>query len=370
MSTRYYEAKQGGRDPAAAMKKRGRNGGGKNRQGRRGANEACISPDRRSPDRRSPERRRGNRAAPKGPLPDLTQRLIDCGAYEEYQTWREGYRRWREGSADGACGEGGQVMSMTTEGPLLSKSWRDAYRSWRQGGLRGARGEIAGQVAQGQPSAATVAEGHVQSVPPVVYDVVATSEGEPALVPSDGPVTAPMSVEDFPGEAILTIRVFRFFEDKADGGQSWEKGLQNVNSGSILWLPWHLEPNMHSKAGAKYGDWFAVHYVQVYAKHFKSQYHMCNEGSSTGAKTFGSSASSTRAVNGEAKPEGYFWYVSPAAGQEHLSSDGWRHLSRAGPFDGGIFLKRWHEAGSPLGVTAVQEVLAKMREAAEKTIIT
>jgi len=42
-------------------------------------------------------------------LPDLSQRLKDCGVYEDYLKWQQGYRRWRSGSAQGAQGEVGNV---------------------------------------------------------------------------------------------------------------------------------------------------------------------------------------------------------------------------------------------------------------------
>lgn len=244
---------------------------------------------------------------------------------------------------------------------MLFQSWRDAYRSWRQGGLRGAQGEME---VHGQRSgeSSPSASGSVANVPPVVYDVVADANGHPACVPSEGPPMAPISVQDFPPEAILTVRVFRFFEDRSDESQSWEKGLLNVNSGSIFWLPWQLEPLMHSKDGAKYGTWFTIHYVQVLAKHFQSAYQMCNEGYSNGAKTFGSSSANSRAITGQALPEGYFWYVSPAKEQENLRSEGWQHLDRAGPFDGEAFRKMWHDRNSSMNVRVLQDLVAKLME--------
>jgi len=156
-------------------------------------------------------------------LPDLTDRLIKCGIYEEYLQWREGYRRWREGNAEGAHGEGAQVASnaATTEGPLrLEKSWRDGYCSWRKGGIKGAQGKME--------------------------------------------------------------------------------------------------------------------------------------------------------VTGEKMPEGYFWYVSPAAGQEHLriQDQGWQHLDREGPYDGKAFIKLWQEQGSPMQVRALQDMLAKVMEASVERKLT
>jgi len=308
-------------------------------------------------------------------LPDLTDRLIKCGNYEEYLQWREGYRRWREGNAEGAHGEGAQVAShaATTEGPLrLEKSWRDGYRSWRKGGTKGAQGKME---AMGQRSdeleCKPMARNGSRRLPLVIYDVIMTADGESALVPSDGPEIAPMAVKDFPEEAVLTVRVFRFLEDRSDEKTDWEERLLNVNSGSIFWLPWQLAPNMHTKAGAKYGTWFTVHYVQVFAKHFNSAYHMCNEGFTGGAKTFGSSGANKK-VTGEKMPEGYFWYVSPAAGQEHLriQDQGWQHLDREGPYDGKAFIKLWQEQGSPMQVRALQDMLAKVVEASVERKLT
>jgi hypothetical protein len=297
-------------------------------------------------------------------LADLTQHLIKCGAYEEYTRWREAYRRWREGEAKGACGEGSAMMHATTEGPLrLSQTWRDAYRNWRAGGVRGARGEMEIHGCDCTPAVLD----HGSTLPPVIYDVVAGEDGQPALVPSDGPEAVPMLVKDLPAEAVLTIRVFRFLEDRSDEACEWEKELLNVNSGSIFWLPWHLAPNMHTKAGAKYGTWFTIHYLQVYAKHFHSAYHMCNEGYHGGAKTFGSSQANCRAITGDSRPEGYFWYVSPASGKEHLRSEGWQHLDRAGPFDGNSLLAEWRQRGSPMEVRALQDVLIKVVEDATKS---
>jgi len=382
MSSRYHD----GQGPAGAKRRRQR--GGKERQARRqGSDGLEVSWDAvkssgeqaQGKGGRTPCGRRVATAAtakasqePKAkelkpaPLPDLTERLVKCGAFEEYQRWREAYRRWREGEARGAEGEAGVKRvgdSATTEGPIrLSQTWRDAYRSWRKGGLRGARGEMEAHGQHADEARSPQVSGSIV-VPPVVHDVVMGPSGEPAFLPSDGPSTAPIPLQDFPKEAMLTIRVFRFFEDRADEVCDWEKSLLNVNSGSIFWLPWQLKPNLHSKAGAKYGTWFTIHYVQVYAKHFQSQYHMCNEGVSSGAKTFGSSSASTKAVTGQAMPEGYFWYVSPASSstiQEQPQRMGWQHLDRAGPFDGELFLRTWQERGSPMEVRVLQEIVAKM----------
>lgn len=50
------------------------------------------------------------------------------------------------------------------------------------------------------------------------------------------------------------IRVFRFLETFSDGKTVWERELRTVNSGSMLWVPVHMQPKMHSMSGAKYGD--------------------------------------------------------------------------------------------------------------------
>ncbi|CAK0831090.1 unnamed protein product [Prorocentrum cordatum] len=79
---------------------------------------------------------------------------------------------------------------------------------------------------------------------------------------------------------------------------------------------------MHSKSGAKYGHWFTIHYIQIYAKHFGSAYHMANEGSCYPAKTFGSTSANTSTITGEVLERGYFWYVSPNSGGDgSLSQD-------------------------------------------------
>lgn len=351
-----------GQAPAAAKRRRQR--GSKERQARR----QSVSIAKAEAVGGSIRTHEVNQSMP-GPLPDLTDRLIKCGGYEEYQRWREAYRRWREGDAKGAEGEASaRIMgsSATTEGPIrLSQTWRDGYRSWRKGNCRGARGEMQ-VLGQRDPKTTSQETPCQQSLPPVVFDAVVGPRGQPAFLPSDGPMTTPILLEDFPKEAIITIRVFRFFEDRADEVCSWEKGLLNVNSGSIFWLPFHLAPNIHSKAGAKYGTWFTVHYVQAFAKHFQSEYHMCNEGCSSGAKTFGSSSANKKSITGQAMPDGYFWYVSPAASSTQPLGTGWQHLDRAGPFDGSAFLQAWQEQGSPMEVRALQAILAKVMEGASK----
>lgn len=323
-------------------------------------------------------------------LPDLTQRLVDSGIYGEYVAWRDEYCNWRKGRARGAPGELSinGFESTTDLGEAERRAWRDSYRKWRLGHASGAHGEpvdgapkpLASIASMGVMSENSTSEGEgpsdglarntvfdqtsvLRNLPAVVYDVVAgENAGRPALVPVDGPETPPVPVENFPGDALVTIRVFRFFEDRSDNDQVWEQELQNVNSGSLLWLAWHLSPGMHSKGGAKYGSWFTVHYVQVYAKHFNSAYHMANEGSAYPAKTFGS-AHTSRTVSGKTLPDGYFWYVSPTTdGNGSLEKEGWQHLCRAGPFDGRTFLNCWNHCKSPLEVRALQRVLNHVSE--------
>ncbi|CAE7230602.1 unnamed protein product, partial [Symbiodinium pilosum] len=48
--------------------------------------------------------RKGVTAVPV-PLPDLTDRLRELGAYEKYLEWRDGYLRWRQGNHRGSKGE-------------------------------------------------------------------------------------------------------------------------------------------------------------------------------------------------------------------------------------------------------------------------
>lgn len=364
MSSRCTESRSGG----SSCQKR-RPGGGA-RGGRQGKPTSSIR------TQQTPQTVEGQRKPrpPSQQVRDLTEHLVRCGAYEEYKRWREGYRCWREGAARGAAGEALRGDAATAEGPptCCRSSWRDGYRNWRSGGLRGARGEMLQPPGRSRGVEATAAAALLPehrdkppddaSLPPIVYDVVAGADGEPVLLPSDGPPTAPIQVTDLPAEAVITIRVFRFLEDRSDERQLWERSLLNVNSGSLFWLPWQLGPNLHTIAGAKYGTWFTIHFVQVLAKHFKSAYHMCNEGYSSGAKTFGCTGVGPRAITGEAMPEGYFWYVSPAVGQEHLRSKGWQHLDRSGPFDGQALLRLWHERGSPLEARALQQVLARVQE--------
>ena len=114
-------------------------------------------------------------------------------------------------------------------------------------------------------------------------------------------------MSDLGQDEVVAVRVFRFLEDRSDERNTWEQGLHNVNSGSLLWLLVHMLPKMHSMSGAKYGKWFTVHTINVQAKHFGSNYHMFNEGSAGPAKTFGASNATQNLVTGEKLEKGYFW---------------------------------------------------------------
>lgn len=304
-------------------------------------------------------------AARPGQLPDLSQLLVENGDLDRYVAWREEYRRWREGKSKGAQG---WVAEDHEEDE--NTAWRDSYRSWRLGKPRGASGETAAASAkplellkkqktrevEKEPAHIAAAE-KMDELPAVVFDVVAPQPKVPSLIPVDGPIVAAMPVDDFPADALVTIRVFRFFEDRSDEEQVWEQELQNVNSGSLLWVPVHLSPGLHSKSGAKYGTWFTIHYLQAFARHFRSAYHMANEGACFGAKTFGSTPAETSTVSGSSLANGYFWYVSPSTSQQSLGQQGWRHLCRAGPFDGKLFHEEWVKKGSSLEPRDLQKLL-------------
>lgn len=306
-------------------------------------------------------------------LPDLSERLVEEGLYDGYKAWRKRYRSWRRGHIDGAVGElsGGACERETSSGDA---GWRDKYREWRRGGISGAAGEAS--TARALPlvsllqkrKAASAGDGtalakKVREAPAVIYDIVVADEtAAPALVPVDGPRVSPVPVDALPPDALVTVRVFRFFEDRSDEGQAWEQELQNVNSGSLAWVLAHLEPGVHSTQGAKYGKWFTIHYIQVYAKHFKSAYHMANEGSSYPAKTFGSTSANRSTIEGKDLPRGYFWYVSPASSEASLACEGWQHLCRAGPFDGDAFLEHWRQGGSSAEIADLQESLKRASE--------
>jgi len=162
-----------------------------------------------------------------------------------------------------------------------------------------------------------------------------------------------------PEDTPVLIRVFRFFETRSDGSTRWERELQNVNSGSLLWAPVHMQPKMHSVSGAKYGNWFTVHHIEVLAKHFKSGYFMCEEGACPLAKTFGGTRGVSKLVTGQSLPEGYFWFVTPHRDVEDdpLARLGWRHVGMEGPFDGTAFLKEWKAGGSPTDAPGLQEMM-------------
>lgn len=112
-------------------------------------------------------------------------------------------------------------------------------------------------------------------------------------------------------DAVVTIRVFRFFESKSDESYKWERELRNVNSGSLLWLVVHMMPKMHSVAGCKYGPWFTIHQIRVRARCLRAGYHMAQEGSCPFAKSFGATVAVKGLVTGISLPTGYFWFVSP-----------------------------------------------------------
>jgi hypothetical protein len=284
-------------------------------------------------------------------LPDLRQRLIDNGMYSKYAVWQQQYKKWRQGQSKGAQGEAFDDCFHSR------KAWRDGYRRWRMGSGLGAIGE-ANRVTPA-PLAVVVHETGKEELqikfPAVIFDVV-VNENKPCLVPVDGPPVAPIPVQEFPAETLVTIRTFRFFDDKNDAKQVWEQELQNVNSGSLLWLPVHLEPGLHSKNGAKYGSWFTIHYIKVRVKHFFSSYHMANEGY-VPARTFGCTQAMTSTISGQDLPSGYFWYVSPSKGDASLDVEGWEHLCRMGPYDGKAFHELWSQEHRPMTSRRLQDML-------------
>lgn len=296
-------------------------------------------------------------------FPDLTDRLLAMGLLAKYKAYSDEYRRWRSGQPNGAQGEVAAAALLN----MKHTAWRDQYNQWRKGHARGARGETCDAKAlpletiSKHEGATGVKAECMRRAPAVVYDVWATETGKEVLIPVDGPSALPINVDNLPPDALITIRSFRFVEDRCDEREIYEKELRNVNSGSLLWLPIHLAPNMHSARGAKYGKWFMIHYFQVYAKHFKSGYHMANEGFSP-AKTFGSTEANASIITGKSLPNGYFWFVSPASGAATLENEGWQHICRSEPFDGSEFLKEWENAGSPMEARKMQEVLNRVTE--------
>eukprot|EP00448_Togula_jolla_P004639 CAMPEP_0170593060 /NCGR_PEP_ID=MMETSP0224-20130122/13246_1 /TAXON_ID=285029 /ORGANISM="Togula jolla, Strain CCCM 725" /LENGTH=246 /DNA_ID=CAMNT_0010916987 /DNA_START=54 /DNA_END=794 /DNA_ORIENTATION=+ len=192
-----------------------------------------------------------------------------------------------------------------------------------------------------------------------VFDVVSSDEGKVELLPVDGPSSARLPVDKLPDDAVVTIRVFRFLEDDCDAEEDWEKELKNVNTGSLLWLAVHMLPKMHSVRGAKYGEWFTIHHIRVYAKHFKSGYHMCNGGCSLPAKTFGATSAVKSLVTGRKLQQGYFWFVSPC--EQHskasLANNGWEHISVEGPFDGRNLVEECDRESCSVEAKDLQEVV-------------
>mmetsp|Transcript_66706 Transcript_66706/g.145462 ORF Transcript_66706/g.145462 Transcript_66706/m.145462 type:complete len:264 (-) Transcript_66706:187-978(-) len=193
-----------------------------------------------------------------------------------------------------------------------------------------------------------------------VFDVVSSESGEVELLPVEGPSKTRLRVTTLADDDVVTIRVFRFIEDYDDASEPWEEGLQNVNSGSLLWLRVHMLPKMHSVRGAKYGKWCTVHEIRIYAKHFKSGYYMCKNGCSMPAKTFGSTSSVKSLVSGEKLAQGYFWFVSPCGQQAgaSLENDGWEHISMDGPFDGSVLAEGCAKQSGTLDVGKLQELVA------------
>mmetsp|Transcript_75606 Transcript_75606/g.196735 ORF Transcript_75606/g.196735 Transcript_75606/m.196735 type:complete len:445 (+) Transcript_75606:67-1401(+) len=56
-------------------------------------------------------------------LPDLTDRLVELGIYQQYVSWRDGYHRWRQGQAKGAKGE-------ATVNDLTESADKEGFRYW------------------------------------------------------------------------------------------------------------------------------------------------------------------------------------------------------------------------------------------------
>lgn len=313
---------------------------------------------------------KAKRSKPDVPLLDLTERLLAAGLLAKYTAYRDEYRQWRSGQPHGAQGEAAAASLQNRK----RAAWRDQYNRWRKGDACGARGETSDaralpletiskrQDAAGAKEAAGAKAKLIQRASAVVYDVCSSETGNEVLVPVDGPSALPINVDDLPPDALVTIRSFRFVEIPSDEREIYEQELRNVNSGSLLWLPIQLAPNMHSVRGAKYGKWFMIHYFQVYAKHFRSCYHMANDGCCYPAKTFGSSQANARIITGKTLPHGYFWFVSPASGPAKLENEGWQHICRSAPFDGSEFLKEWENAGSPMDARKLQEVLNRVTE--------
>jgi len=214
--------------------------------------------------------------------------------------------------------------------------------------------------------------GHVAAdLAGAIFDVVADTDGAMWLLPVGGPEAGRMEravrISELPDEAVVTIRTFRFFEDRGDEKFLWEKELRNVNSGSLLWMVVHMQPKFHSVAGCKYGQYFTVHHIRVRAACFKNGYHMAQEGSCPFAKAFGATVAVKGIVTGQNLSTGYFWFVSPApsgtnASQpEHLEKYGWQHVSRQGPYDGEVLLAEWQAQGSPMQEVRLQQLLERLQ---------
>jgi len=223
-------------------------------------------------------------------------------------------------------------------------------------------------------SSTTVPESFTGVDPHTLYDVVSGPDGTPHLMPVDLDSRAKLScpVNALPPDTVVDIRVLRFFEDQIDEKETWEQELRNVNSGSLLWLPVHLEPKFHSVIGSKFGKWFTIHHVRVMVKHFQTGYHMAEEGA-TFAKTFGATAGLNNRVTGVDLPSSYYWFVTPdkqgsATSREDVTDEaniakfGWQHVSRQGPYDGQLFLEMWHQDNQPLQEQELQKVLHKCIE--------
>mmetsp|Transcript_42794 Transcript_42794/g.76774 ORF Transcript_42794/g.76774 Transcript_42794/m.76774 type:complete len:373 (-) Transcript_42794:202-1320(-) len=328
-------------------------------------------------------------------LPDLTQILIDAGLHEHYLAWQKGYIRWRKGQSHGAKGDLSQQSFIQGENLLewcdlaseqmlqsllrLKSQITPKCRESDHSGIVGHRScspgrEVALQDCQGALREATckalqsVQQPIAKTLSQHVFDVASDEHGELMLIPVDGPKFAGMCLEEFAPDALVSIRVFRFFEHRADEKQVWEQELRNVNSGSLTWLPAHLAPGLHSTHGAKYGKWFTVHTVQVLAKHFKSAYFMCEEGCNILAKSFGCTPAQKWTIDNDPLETGYFWFVSPASADgsstsedQHLNSWGWRHVSSEGPFHGEAFLEEWQKQGSRMATHDLQAVLEQVR---------
>jgi len=188
-------------------------------------------------------------------------------------------------------------------------------------------------------------------------------------LPLNGADSRPLS--EFPADVPVTIRVFRFFEDKADQGRIWERELRNVNSGSLLWLIVHLQPKMHSVSGAKYGRWFMAHHVRVLPSSLKCAYFMFEEGSSALAKSFGATSPVRSLVSGEKLQTGYMWFATPdhqgsdaslkdVADSECLQKFGWQHVGAQGVYSGDDLLSLWSKRGSEIDELGLQRLLRQV----------